>query len=79
MGRSGRPQGQRGAECQAPGLRQAREAAGLSQAELAERVGCYTTGQLNAIEQGQVVPCVAVSRIAAALGVDPAMLRGYTS
>ena len=37
----------RGAECQAPGLRQAREAAGLTQAELVEKAGGYSVDMLN--------------------------------
>ncbi len=68
---------ERGGRCRAPGLRQAREAAGVTQAELAEKTG-YSTSLLNALEGGggKTVHRMVVSRIAAVLGVDPALLRG---
>lgn len=65
----------RGGQCKAPGLRPAREAAGVTLQELAEKTG-YGTGQLAAIEGGEMVHRLCVSRIAATLGVDPALLRG---
>ncbi len=67
----------RGARCAAPGLRRAREAAGVSREELAEKTG-YTVQTLAALEDGETVHRMNVSRIAAALGVDPALLRGET-
>jgi ribosome-binding protein aMBF1 (putative translation factor) len=65
----------RGGQCHAPGLREAREAAGVTLEELAETTG-YTPGQLRSIEDGQRVHRMVVSRISAALGVDHALLRG---
>ncbi len=65
---------QRGARSAAPGLRQAREAAGVTQAELAAKTG-WSVQALAALEGGAVVSMTEVSRVAAALGVDPAALR----
>lgn len=67
-----------GAHCQAPGLRRAREAAGMTQAQLAEKVG-YTAGVVAEIEEGRIVHRIVVSRLAATLGADPARLRGELS
>jgi transcriptional regulator with XRE-family HTH domain len=58
-------------------LRAARDGAGLSQAELAERVGLGRTSVTN-IETGrQRVPLHLLFDFAGALGVDPATLLPY--
>ncbi len=67
----------RGARSAAPGLRKAREAAGLSQQELAEKTG-YSVQIIAALEAGAVVRMTEVSRVASALGVAPQELRGQS-
>lgn len=47
----------------------------MTQAQLAEKVG-YDIGMVAAIEEGETVHRLSVSRLAAVLGVDPARLRG---
>jgi transcriptional regulator with XRE-family HTH domain len=64
-----------GSQSAAPGLKSAREAAGLTLGELSQRTG-YPVQTLAALEGGLVVRMTEVSRVAAALGVDPAVLRG---
>ncbi len=60
----------------APGMKEAREAAGLSLAELAELTN-YPPDLLRKIEAGNVpVPRVTTSRISAALGVEHVAVRG---
>ena len=56
-------------------LRDARKAAGLTQVELADRVGVHQT-RLSQIEGGAAVDLEMRWRLAVALGVDPAMLDG---
>ena len=54
-------------------LRDARKAAGLTQVELADRVGVHQT-RLSQIEGGAAVDLEMRWRLAVALGVDPASL-----
>jgi transcriptional regulator with XRE-family HTH domain len=54
-------------------LRDARKAAGLTQIELADRVGVHQT-RLSQIEGGAAVDLEMRWRLAVALGVDPASL-----
>lgn len=54
-------------------LRDARRAAGLTQVELADRVGVHQT-RLSQIEGGAAVDLEMRWRLAVALGVDPASL-----
>lgn len=56
-------------------LRDARNAAGLSQAQLAERVG-LTQGRIAQLERGDPSDLQQRYDLAVALGVDPAMLDG---
>ena len=56
-------------------LRDARKAAGLTQLELADRVGVHQT-RLSQIEGGAAVDLEMRWRLAVALGVDPATLDG---
>jgi ribosome-binding protein aMBF1 (putative translation factor) len=60
----------------APGMKDAREAAGVSLAELAELTN-YPVGLLAEIEAGNVpVPRLTTSRISAALGAEHVAVRG---
>ena len=54
-------------------LRDARKAAGLTQVELADRVGVHQT-RLSQIEGGAAVDLEMRWKLAVALGVDPASL-----
>ena len=56
-------------------LRDARKASGLSQAQLAERVG-LTQGRIAQLERGDPSDLQQRYDLAVALGVDPAMLDG---
>lgn len=69
------PLEERAAQCEAPGLRWAREAAGMTLEQLAERAG-YTAAVVADIEDGKIVHRMVVSRLAGVLGADPAVLRG---
>ena len=60
----------------APGMKEAREAAGLSLAVLAGLTG-YPADLLAKIEAGDVpVPRITTSRISAVLGVETPLVRG---
>ncbi len=60
----------------APGMQAAREAAGLSLAELSEMTG-YSSDLLAKIEAGNVpVPRITTSRISAALATEHTKVRG---
>ncbi len=60
----------------APGLREAREAAGVSVEALSELTG-YPVDFLRRMEdEGQTAPRVVTSRISAVLGVEHAKVRG---
>lgn len=69
------PLEERAARCEAPGLRWAREAAGMTLEQLAEKAG-YSVGVVADIEDGKIVHRMVVSRLAGVLGADPAVLRG---
>ena len=56
-------------------LRDARKAAGLTQIELADRVGVHQT-RLSQIEGGAATDLEMRWKLAVALGVDPATLDG---
>jgi transcriptional regulator with XRE-family HTH domain len=56
-------------------LRDARKAAGLTQVELADRVGVHQT-RLSQIEGGAAADLEMRWKLAVALGVDPATLDG---
>ena len=56
-------------------LRDARKAAGLTQVELADRVGVHQT-RLSQIEGGAATYLEMRWKLAVALGVDPATLDG---
>jgi transcriptional regulator with XRE-family HTH domain len=56
-------------------LRDARKAAGLTQVQLAERVG-LTQGRIAQLERGDPSDLQQRYDLAVALGVDPAMLDG---
>ena len=60
----------------APGMKEAREAAGVSLSELSEMTG-YSSDLLRKIEAGDVpVPRITTSRISAVLGVETPLVRG---
>lgn len=60
----------------APGLQATREAAGLTQEQLAERAG-YALAVVSALENGGTAHTVTISRLAAACGVhDLRVVRG---
>ena len=58
-------------------MREARRAAGMTQAELARRVGVAGGERVSVWERGLAAPsAVAVARMAEVLGVDPVALSG---
>ena len=58
-------------------VRQRREALGLTQDELAKRMGYKSRVSINKIENGRLVSQKIIARLAEALGVSPAYLMGW--